>query len=195
MGYALRVRQLLVGLALGVALAGCSTGGAEGSATPTPTVPATTTPAVQGPAVSGAVPAGAFVRAADLGPAWRAAPVVPTPCAPAYTRASVGSSGLAEQRGSLTETVATGVDVTAAVASWRSSLQRCGYQVRDDALGDASVTALSSDGADAVTVTGTDGVLVVLHAHGTLARAQDDLASWADLALGTSCVAAAEGCH
>lgn len=185
------MRRLLLGLVLGVALAGCSSGAAEHAASPHPTPP----PAAQGPVAGGAVPLGAFVKAADLGPSWHTAPVLTAPCAPAYARTSIGSNGLAEPSGSLTETLATGVDVAAAVASWRAALQRCGYQVRDDALGDASVAALSKDGADAVTVTGTDGVLVVLHARGALARSRDDMSGWADLALGTSCVAAAVGCH
>lgn len=184
-----------MGLVLGVTLAGCSAGGAEDAAAPstTPTTAPATTPA-QGPTLTGSVPARAFVAPADLGPSWHAAPVVTTPCAPAYGRRSSGSSGLAEPRGSLTETLATGVDVPAAVTAWRRSLQGCGYRVQDDALGDASVAARSADGADAVTVTGTDGVLVVLHAHGSLARSPDDMSGWADLALGTSCVAAAGGC-
>jgi hypothetical protein len=67
--------------------------------------------------------------------------------------------------------------------------------VADAQLGDASVAAVAKDGIDAVTVTGTEGVLVVVHAHGALAQSPDDMAAWADLALGTSCVAAPDGCH
>ena len=193
------MKQAVLGLVLGVTLAGCSSGGADDTpqAVPsaTPTVATTTAPPVQLPTSGATVPIGAFVKASDLGPTWKAAPALTTPCAPTYARASSRSIGLADARGTLTETIATGVDVTVAVSAWRQSLQRCGYDKSDSALGDASVTGRSKDGSDAVLVTGTEGVLVVLHAHGALARARDDLDSWADLALGTSCVAAADGCH
>jgi hypothetical protein len=67
--------------------------------------------------------------------------------------------------------------------------------VSDYALGDAGLDARSADGAARVVVTGTEGVLVLLHARGGLARAADEMDGWADLALGTSCAAAPDGCH
>jgi hypothetical protein len=190
------VRPLLLGLVLGVALTGCSGSAAEDAASPSPTVtPTTPPPLVQGPSPSGTVPPGAFVSPADLGTSWHAAPVLATPCAPPYASTALGRTGLGEPRGTLTETLATGVDVPAVVAAWRTALRRCGYSVADAQLGDASVAAVAKDGIDAVTVTGTEGVLVVVHAHGALAQSPDDMAAWADLALGTSCVAAPDGCH
>lgn len=189
------MERSLIGVVLGAVLAGCSSGGTEApSPTPTP-ASVTTTPTVQGPPTGKGVPAGAFVTPADLGPGWSTAPAVAPPCAPAFRRTALASRGLAEVRGSLTETLATGVDVVAAVTAWRRSLQACGYAVRDDALGDAGIVARSADGAGTLLVTGTEEVLVVLHARGRLAAAQDELDSWADLALGTSCVAAPDGCH
>lgn len=189
------MRALLVGLVLGVALTGCSSGGAEDAASPSPTLPPTSAPAAVGPTAGGTVPAGAFVAAGDLGTSWHTAPPLPTPCAPPYASTALGRTGLADPRGTLTETLATGVDVAAAVGAWRTALQGCGYALGDERLGDASVTGVAKDGRDAVTVTGTEGVLVVLHAHGALAQERDDLSAWADLALGTSCVAAPDGCH
>ncbi|HTL24047.1 MAG TPA: hypothetical protein VL281_08425 [Mycobacteriales bacterium] len=189
------MRALLLGLVLGVVLTGCSSGEPEDAASPSPTALPTSAPAAVGPTAGGSVPAGAFVSPGDLGTSWHAAPALPTPCAPAYGRTRYGSRGLAEPRGTLTETLATGVDVPAAVAAWRTALRGCGFALGDERLGDASVAAVAKDGSDAVTVTGTEGVLVVLHAHGALARARDDLSAWADLALGTSCVAAPDGCH
>ena len=192
------MKQAVLALVLGVTLAGCSSGGAEDTPqapSARPTVATTTAPPVQRPTSGATVPIGAFLSVADLGPSWKATPALATPCAPSYSRTATRSIGLAEPRGTLTETLATGVDLTTAVSAWRQSLQRCGYDVRDEALGDASLSARSKDRSDTVVVTGTEGVLVVLHARGALARASDDLDSWADLALGTSCVAAADGCH
>jgi hypothetical protein len=180
----------VLALVLGLAAAGCSAGSVDGG-----TLPLVTTPPPHGPTPEGNVPAGAFVAAADLGTSWHPAVALATPCAADYARSALRSTGLAEPRGTLTETLATGVDVPTAVASWKRSLQACGYAVHDDPLGDAGVTARSTDGADAVTATGTEGVLVVLHVHGALARATEELDGWADLALGTSCVAAPDGCH
>jgi hypothetical protein len=192
------VKQALLALVLGVTLAGCSTGDADDPGA-LPTAPATaamtTAPPTQGPTSGAAVPTGAFIAPVDLGPGWTTAPAATTPCAPAFARTAFRRTGFAEERGTLTETLATGVDVSAAVAAWRQSLEQCGYDVRDDALGDASITARTRDGSDAVVVTGTEGVLIVLHAHGPLAQAHDEMDGWADLALGTSCVAAPDGCH
>jgi hypothetical protein len=103
--------------------------------------------------------------------------------------------GLKDARGTLTETVATGTDVEAAVAAWHRALTGCGWSVSDDPLGDAGLRATSADSSARVVVTGTEGVLVVLHAGGGLAGASDELDGWADMALGTSCVAAPDGCH
>lgn len=191
------MRRGAVAAVLTAALAGCGGAPEGGVATPTGTpgrTPGASPTAPAGPAATG-VPSGAFLAPADLGPGWSTAPPATTPCAPSYARTAVRSSALRERRGLLTETVATGVDLVATVAGWKRALQGCGYAVRDEALGDASVSALSAGGADAVLVTGTEGVLVVLHARGQLARATDELDGWADLALGTSCVAAPDGCH
>jgi hypothetical protein len=141
------------------------------------------------------VPDAAFVSAEDLGPGWAAGRALATPCPPRYARTAVRSVGLKQQRGTLSETLATGTDVEAAVTAWRASLEACRYDVEDDPLGDAGLIAVSPDGQDALVVTGTEGVLVVVHARGELASATDELDGWADLALGTSCVAAPDGCH
>lgn len=191
------MRQGLLVLTLGLSLTACSSsGGPEPSATPSATaaVP-TSSPATSGPPRGQAVPIGAFVAATDLGPGWTATAATPLPCPPKFMHSAIASRGLSEARGTLTETVATGVDVATAVTAWTSSLRACGYGTQPEALGDAGVRARSADGEDTVLVTGTEGVLLVLHAHGALARAADEMDSWADLALGTSCVAAADGCH
>lgn len=196
MGYTVAVRQVLLGLAVGLTAAACSSGdgGTAAPTNPPPTASQSTPPPVQGPPAR-TVPAGAFIAPADLGPGWRTTAVVATPCAPVLASDATRSAALADPRGTLTETVATGVDVPGAVTTWKQSLQACGYDVRDDPLGDAGITARSKDSADAVVVTGTEGVLIVLHAHGKLAQEHEEMDGWADLALGTSCVAAPDGCH
>lgn len=188
--------RALTAVALGLALAGC---GGAGDTTAAPRDGASGSPraatAALGPPVASSVPSGALLSPADLGPGWASSLPAPPPCPSPSVGTASRSAGLTERRGTLTQTVAAGVDVSAAVASWRAALSRCGYAVRDDALGDASVSGSSPAGGDAVTVTGTEGVLVVLHARGALAAADDELQGWADLALGTSCVAAPDGCH
>jgi hypothetical protein len=194
------MRPLLLVATAALLLTGCSERDAARTAVeddlPTPSAKPTLTAAItQGPEPGSTVPARAFVAPADLGTGWRAAPPAPLPCPPTFDRGAIRSVGLGEARGTLTETIATEVDITGTVKAWRASLTACGYGVQDDALGDAGVRGTSADGTDAVLVTGTEGVLVVMHAQGGLAEAAEELDAWADLALGTSCVAAPDGCH
>jgi hypothetical protein len=94
----------------------------------------------------------------------------------------------------------TGADRAAvlAVDATTERLQTCGFTLdRDPRLGAASelLTRSAADGTDQVVlVLATKGVGVVLMASGTPAErgAWDSLA---DLALGSSCAAAADGCH
>jgi hypothetical protein len=99
-----------------------------------------------------------------------------------------------DDRGTLTETVSRTGDVASTVAAWKRAFDRCGWSVSDYRLGDAGLIARRS-GTATVVVTGAEGVLVLLHAGGGLASASDEIDSWADLALGTSCEAAPDGCH
>jgi hypothetical protein len=191
------VKRALLIVVLGAAVTGCSDGGdaaPSATATAAPSVVVTTTPPA-GPPAAGSIPDGAFIAAADLGDGWSTTKALVTPCAARYPRTALRSIGLQEQRGTLTETLATGVDLEQAATAWRTSLGACRWTVSDDSLGDAGLSATSPDKKDAVIVTGTEGVLVVLHAHGDLAGATDELDSWADLAVGNSCVAAPDGCH
>lgn len=186
----LRVVPLLIAGVL--AVSGCQDTGVSSSPGPAPTAspPSSSAPSPE-PA---SVPAGALIAARDLGTGWSSTPPVLPTCRrpPASAQRSVG---LASARGRLTETLVVRVPVEASVAAWRTQLRSCGYSVSDLALGDAGLVAHAADGNTAVVVTGTEGVLVVLHAQGALARNQGELESWADLALGTSCVAAPDGCH
>jgi hypothetical protein len=187
-------------LLLGLALSGCAsdtvTATPPASATPSSTSEATDPPGLIEPAnppPAGTVPRGALLKPVDLGPGWSSAPAAPPRCAPAQPPGATRSAGYAEARGRLSETVRVGWEVPPAVTAWRAALRRCGFTVGDLALGDSGLLATSSSAV--VIVTGTEGVLVVLHATGGLAQAREELEGWADLALGTSCGAAPDGCH
>jgi hypothetical protein len=99
--------------------------------------------------------------------------------------------------GTVVETVASYPDSEAAngaVAALRRSAVRCGWHdVRDPRLGSASVSA--DEGNRSLTAVTAEGVVVLLVGTGAVRR---DAARWAalvDLALGSSCPAAADGCH
>jgi hypothetical protein len=86
----------------------------------------------------------------------------------------------------------------AAVARTASRLEACGWRDdHDPRLGAASeqLTRTAPDGTEQVAlVLAADGVGVVLVASGS-AAAQGSWESLADLALGSSCLAAVDGCH
>jgi hypothetical protein len=85
-----------------------------------------------------------------------------------------------------------------AVQAATERLQTCGFTLdRDPRLGAASelLTGTAADGTDQVVlVLAAEGVGVVLMASGTPAE-RGAWESLADLALGSSCAAAADGCH
>lgn len=187
-------RALLAAVVLATVAASCSSSSTPSPPETTPTSGAPTTGApTAGPPVGATVRAGALISPGDLGPGWSTAPATSTPCTPTYPHTASARTGLSNARGTLTETIALVPDVQAAVSTWQRALTACGFQVRQEQLGDAGITA--DRPGDSVALTGTEGVLVVLHARGGLAGAREELEGWADLALGTSCVAAPDGCH
>lgn len=104
--------------------------------------------------------------------------------------------GLAAGDSALVETVSTHRDAEAAdaaVAALRVALPDCGWQLRGDPrLGSASLSARR--GPDRVTVVASEGVSLVISGRGPRVAGW----GWAglvDVAFGTSCGAAAHGCH
>jgi len=99
--------------------------------------------------------------------------------------------------GVVVETVATYEDARAAdaaVAALGRSAQGCGWtSVRDPRLGSASVSA--TEGPRSMVAVSTEGVLVLLVGTGGFTRDAGRWGSLVDLALGTSCPAAPDGCH
>jgi hypothetical protein len=97
----------------------------------------------------------------------------------------------------LVETVATypgAADADKAVAGLGEAAAGCGWTAGPDPrIGSASVAA--SDGPRSMTAVSAEGVLVLLVGTGDLTRDQVRWGSLVDMALGTSCAAAADGCH
>lgn len=140
----------------------------------------------------GRVPPGALLTAADLGPGWSTTDAAASPCAPRESGPQASTVLVAPDGSRLAQTVAVAADGPAAVAEWRRALAGCGLAVTPLALGDAGASA---HGAGArVLVTTAEQVLVVLRATGPLA-ADPGLPDLGDVALGTSCPAAPDGCH
>lgn len=154
-----------------------------------------------------AVPAAALVDVATLtalaGGDWTAA-ADPRDCASAAPPAAVAarSATLAGSGGRLVQVVAAYESVrasNAAVAKAAAALGRCGFrETGDPRLGTASVELARPAGESATDqramVLAAEGVTVVLVATGSPAAA-GVWESLADVALGTSCSAAAHGCH
>lgn len=99
--------------------------------------------------------------------------------------------------GVVVETVATYQNAKAAdaaVAALGRSAQGCGWtSVRDPRLGSASLSA--TEGSRSMVAVSTEGVLVLLVGTGGFTRDGGRWGSLVDLALGTSCPAAPDGCH
>ncbi len=138
------------------------------------------------------VPAAALLRAADLGPGWADARTPEADCAPRTAGPSASRALRSDAGSTLVETVQVAPDGEQAVAEWRRALAACGLAVSPLALGEAGIAA-DGDG-ERVLVTTAEQVVVVLRARGPLA-ADPALSDWADLALGSSCPAAPDGCH
>jgi hypothetical protein len=143
------------------------------------------------------------------GGAWTvaAAPVdscvAPRPVKLVATRSTqlsgVGSDGATGSR--LVETVSTHRGADAAVAAVRALERRLAgchaTSARDPRIGDASVqlTLTTPDGTViVVTATAVDGVTFVLSGSGPVTGA-DKWSALTDIALGSTCAAAIEGCH
>ena len=192
------------------------------SGSPTPTLPpgdpGTDDPGTDGPGTDDAggesshppvtaVPAEALLDAATVGSvaggSWAAADAPAAWCAaPRTVGAAASRSGvLTAPDGRLVQSVSahpSGAAAARAVARTAARLVGCGWRDdRDPRLGAASeqLTRRTPDGTEQVAlVLAADGVGVVLVASGS-AAARGSWESLTDLALGSSCLAAADGCH
>ena len=157
------------------------------------------------------VPPGALLDAetveAVVGGDWRIAAVPtgdcdaprPTSPKPVATR----SAALTGPGGLLMETVATHDDEDAARAidALADRLVGCGWTLRKEPpLGEDSAlltrsSSASSLGAQQLAIVAAEGVTVTLLARGAASTNPDDWAALLDVAIGTSCLAASDGCH
>lgn len=152
------------------------------------------------------VPAGALLDATTmgqvLGGAWTAAAAPADSCTAPRPGRAVGtrSTLLAGPNGTVIENVATynGSDDTAAVSALAKRLRGCGWtQGAEPPLGEhsAELSRTGSNGVERVVVVTAEGVTVTVVGRGALAANTDDWAAIVDIANGTSCLAAADGCH
>lgn len=161
-------------------------------------------PAGRGP--RSVVPPGALLDAATVGSVTGSRLVTADPPEPVCDSArAVGSlamrsSGLADSSGHVWQSVATWPARAAArraVREVNAALVSCGWTSEGDPrLGEAAAALhrQTSAGTETALVLAADGVTVSLVGSGPAARPAR-WAALADIALGTSCAAASDGCH
>ncbi|MDQ4085211.1 MAG: hypothetical protein M3165_05280 [Actinomycetota bacterium] len=149
------------------------------------------------------VPAEALLDAATvsgvLGGSWQQTESQPAECAAVTGAVAQRTVSFEADGGRLLLTVATHRSLAAAdraVAEIAGRLQACGWTGRPDPrLGTASAAATSVDDAHTAAVISAEGVTVTLVGSGTATSERARWSSLLDLALGSSCPAAPEGCH
>lgn len=154
------------------------------------------------------VPPGALLDAgtveAVVGGDWRNATLpadscsVPRPTSPKPV--ATRSAALTGSGGLLVETVATheGEDAARAVNALADRLVGCGWTLQEEPpLGEDSalLTRSGTLGPQQLAIVAAEGVTVTLLARGAVATNPDDWAALLDVAIGTSCLAASDGCH
>jgi hypothetical protein len=136
--------------------------------------------------------------AAALGGSWSRRPGGGDECVrPEGAVATRSMSYGGSDDGLVVETVSTHHDAQeadAAVATLGRTAASCGWTLDGDPrLGSASVAA--SEGERSLVAVSAEGVVVLLVGSGEVTRPDWRWASLVDLALGTSCPAAPDGCH
>jgi hypothetical protein len=156
----------------------------------------------EGPART-VVPAEALLDTATvsgvLGGSWQQAESQPMECATVPGAVAQRTLGFETDGGRLLLTVATHASLAAAdraVAELAGQLQACGWtEGSDPRLGTASAAATSADGTHTAAGISAEGVTVTLVGSGSAASEPARWSALLDLALGSSCPAAPEGCH
>lgn len=153
------------------------------------------------------VPLGALLDAetvtAVVGGSWQVAAAPTASCAAPRPTGVVAtrSAGLTGSRGRLVETVATHRDAGVAadaVSELSARLQACGWTLgAEPPLGEDSalLTRQRAGAWDRLVVVAAEGVSVTMLGRGSVADSADDWAAIVDVAIGTSCLAASDGCH
>jgi len=152
------------------------------------------------------VPAGALLDAKTvgevLGGSWTSSAAPADSCAaPRPTRAvAARSTALTGAGGTVVETVSTynGTAGTTAISNLAKRLRGCGWtQEAEPPLGEASaeLSRKGSAGVERVVVVEAEGVAVTVVGRGKVAASSDGWSAIVDVAIGTSCLAAPDGCH
>jgi hypothetical protein len=152
------------------------------------------------------VPQGALLDAKTvgevLGGSWTSSAAPADSCAaPRPTRAvATRSTALTGSGGGLVETISTynGTAGTTAISNLAKRLRGCGWtQEAEPPLGahSAELSRKGSSGVERVVVVESEGVAVTVVGRGQAAANSDDWAAIVDVAIGTSCLAAPDGCH
>lgn len=132
-----------------------------------------------------------------LGGSWEAHPASPDECAVADGAVASRTHAYASGDARLLLTVTTHEDVhdaDEAVSGLTEQLARCGWTVAPDPrLGSASVSASTADRS--LMAVSAEGVGVVLIGSRQVTRPAWRWSSLVDLAVGSSCPAAPDGCH
>ncbi len=152
------------------------------------------------------VPAGALLDAKTvgevLGGSWSSSAAPADSCAaPRPTRAVASrSTALTGAGGTVVETVSTynGTAGTTAISNLAKRLRGCGWtQEAEPPLGahSAELSRKGGAGVERVVVVESEGVAVTVVGRGRVAANSDDWSAIVDVAIGTSCLAAPDGCH
>ena len=152
------------------------------------------------------VPAGALLDARTtgevLGGSWTSPAAPADSCAaPRPTRAvAARSTALTGAGGTIVETVSTynGEVGATAISNLAKRLRGCGWtQEAEPPLGahSAELSRKGSAGVERVVVVESEGVAVTVIGRGQVAANSDDWSAIVDVAIGTSCSAAPDGCH
>jgi hypothetical protein len=134
-----------------------------------------------------------------LGGTWAQSASEPLACLADSDRVAQRSVAFDAADGHLLQTVATHEGHEAADRAVReqlAALQDCGWtSERAPRMGTASAAASNPDGGESAVVLSADGVTVTLVGSGSATEHHRRWASLLDLALGSSCAAAADVCH
>ncbi|MGH3333578.1 MAG: hypothetical protein ACRDPJ_19945 [Nocardioidaceae bacterium] len=128
---------------------------------------------------------------------WREAGTRALPCTAAPDTVASRTVAFRSSSGQVVQTVSTHMNVSAADRAVRrlaNQLAACGWDLGSDPrLGTASLSA--ADGHHTLTVVSVEGVSLVLAGNNSVAADEGRWASLVDVALGSVCPAAPDGCH
>jgi hypothetical protein len=152
------------------------------------------------------VPAGALLDAKTvgevLGGSWTSSTAPADSCAAPRPARAVGtrSTSLTGAGGTVIETVSTynGTAGTTAISNLAKRLRGCGWtQGAEPPLGEhsAELSRKGGTGVERVVVVESEGVAVTVVGHGRVAANSDEWSAIVDVAIGTACLAAPDGCH